>query len=100
MYPIASRPDQVVCAVEYGFDIFNGACNFFNNYNMNFEIIQFMLIIDPYLISDKFQALMFDYKLTKKQLEEDDSDEDGPSKAKNIKLDKPKLLTITLLDKK
>jgi hypothetical protein len=46
---------------------------------------------------------MFDYKLTKKQLEEDDfsdSDEDGPSKAKNIKLDKPKLLTITLLDKK
>ncbi len=28
IYPIASRPDQVVCAVEYGFDIFNGACNF------------------------------------------------------------------------
>ncbi len=60
-------------------------------------------MIDPYLISEKYQALMFDYKPSKKQLELDsDSDDDGPSKAKNIKLDTNKLkqMTITLLDKK
>jgi hypothetical protein len=44
---------------------------------------------------------MFDYKLSEKQLaDEDDSEDEGPSKAKHIKLEKHTKLTITLLDKK
>lgn len=82
IYPLSSRPDQVVQAVELGFDIFNGAY--------------------PFLLTEKFEALLFDFKLKTSSINEKDesSDEDhGEKKAKYIKLE-PKLMTINLLDKK
>ena len=54
------------------------------------------------MLTEKFEALLFDFKLKTSSINEKDesSDEDhGEKKAKYIKLE-PKLMTINLLDKK
>jgi hypothetical protein len=66
IFPHVSRPDQVVSAVELGFDIFNGAY--------------------PMKATQQNQALMFDYVYSSSQKSEDDDEEDYEVSAKRRKV--------------
>jgi hypothetical protein len=59
LYPLPSRPDQIVKAVELGFDLFSGSY--------------------PFVLTNKSQALIFSYVLNRS---EDENYEISPKKRK------------------
>jgi queuine/archaeosine tRNA-ribosyltransferase len=72
IYPLASRPDQVLNAIELGFDIFTGSF--------------------PFLTTQRSQASIYnykyDYEIENKNSNDDDNDDDdhcGPRRSKRLK---------------